>query len=69
MFLVIKCVHVLYTFFEIVELLLGVKKSTSSMAVYSETGRYHLYINRYVRMIKCLENLLKNRYYHNKNSL
>ena len=41
------------------KLLLGVKKSTSIMAVYRETGRYPLYINRYVRMIKVWGNVLK----------
>ena len=41
------------------KLLLGVKKSTSSMAVYGETGGYPLYINRYVRMVKYWGNVLK----------
>ena len=41
------------------KLLLGVKKSTSIMAVYRETGRYPLYISRYVRMIKVWGNVLK----------
>ena len=29
------------------------------MAVYGETGRYPLYINRYVRMVKYWGNVLK----------
>ena len=41
------------------KLLLGVKKSTSSMAVYGETRRYPLYINRYVRMVIYWGNVLK----------
>jgi hypothetical protein len=32
--------------------ILGVRKSTSNVAVYGELGRYPLYINRYVRIVK-----------------
>ena len=41
------------------KLLLRVKKSKSSMTAYGETGRYLLYINRYVRMMQFLGNVLK----------
>ena len=34
------------------KLLLKVKSSTSNMAIYGELGRYPLYINRFVRIIK-----------------
>ena len=34
------------------KLILGVKKSTSSMAVYGEAGSYPLYIQSYIRIIK-----------------
>ena len=34
------------------KLLLNVKSSTASMGIYGELGRYPLYINRYVRIIK-----------------
>ena len=39
------------------KLLLGVKTSTWSMAVYGETSSYPLYINRYVQMIKIWGNV------------
>ena len=51
---ILKKIHLKF-----LKLLLGVKKSTSSMAVYGETGRYPLYINRYVRMVKYWGNVLK----------
>ena len=34
--------------------LLGVKISTSNMAVYGETGRFPLFIDRYIRIVKVL---------------
>lgn len=37
---------------KICKTILGVRKSTSNVAVYGELGRYPLYINRYVRIVK-----------------
>ena len=54
-----KCKNIEKIHLKFLKLLLGVKKSTSSMAVYGETGRYPLYINRYVRMVKYWGNVLK----------
>ena len=34
------------------KIILGVRKSSSNVAVYGELGRYPLYINRYIRIIK-----------------
>ena len=54
-----KCKNIEKIHLKFLKLLLGVKKSTSSMAVYGETGRYPLYINRYERMVKYWGNVLK----------
>ena len=56
-----KCKNIENIHLKFLKLLLGVKKSTSSMAVHGETGRYPLYINRYVRMVKYWGQ------YHNEN--
>ena len=39
---------------------LGVRQSTCNAAVYGELGRYPLYINRYVRIVKYFFNLIRN---------
>ena len=46
--------------------LLGVKINTNNNAIYGELGRYPLYINRYVRIIKYflkLNSILQNQIY------